>query len=114
MRLQGFDYTIKHIQGPRNLAGPFSRLACHSVNCHSYAADANAIICRLIDVTVPKSISCEEIQRALKNDEIAGIIRALKTGATLPAPFLKVKYELKVVDELLLRGDRLVPPKSLR
>lgn len=31
-----------------------------------------------------------------------------------PEAFLKVRFELTFVDTLLLRGDRLVPPASLR
>ena len=58
-----------------------------------------------------------KIQEALAADsEIKRIVQDLKTNqpSLLPKPFLIISHKLSVVNDILLRGNRIVVPKSLK
>lgn len=115
LRLQNFDYTIKYIRGEKNLADPFSRLAHRNPSRHSYAPNIRSTVRSLAVSSVPCAISLDEFRAESEKDaEISAVIKALRENLVPPEAFLKVRFELTFVDTLLLRGDRLVPPASLR
>lgn len=115
LRLQNFDYQIRYIEGHRNIADSLSRLGCPYPSAQSYAGSVKSTIYHITRLAVPKAITLEEFRAESEADaEIAELRLAIVENAPLPPEYLRVKYELAVVDNMVLRGDRLIPPRSLR
>lgn len=115
MRLQCFDYKIRHIPGSSNIADPFSRLLQARPGTKPCARQVDQVVCRIAEAAVPKRFDLETIQTASRADpEISAVLEALGNGSAVPAPFVRMQYELTDCDGVLLRGDRIVPPESLR
>lgn len=115
LRLQNFDFAIKYIEGPKNLADPFSHRGCSRPSKKSYAEAVKLTCYHLARAAVPKAILWEEFLNESEADvEISNLRAALLSNWLLPPKFLRVKVDLSVLDNLVLRGDRLVPPGNLR
>ena len=117
LRLQCFDFKVGHIKGSKNLADIFSRLGCGKPNRHSYAPAVQHAVCRLAAAVVPRSLSLDGIRRATAQDpELQEVLAALNSSSAsaMPLLFLRIRLELANCDGVLLRGDRIVPPSSLR
>lgn len=115
LRLQNFDYVIKYVEGAKNIADSFSRLGCKYPNRSSYASSVKSTIYHVTQAAIPKALTLAEFKTEADMDTELGEIRlALLENQQLPPEYARVKYELSVADTLVLRGDRLIPPKSLR
>lgn len=115
VRLQCFDYNIRHIAGEANIADPFSRLLQDHPGRKACFNDVHHAVCRVSAVAVPKKFHLNEIQDHTRADEeLQRVMAALKTEDALPPDYVRIRYELTECDGLLLRGDRIVPPTTLR
>ncbi|XP_055612924.1 uncharacterized protein K02A2.6-like [Uranotaenia lowii] len=116
LRLQGFTYSVKHIAGPKNIADVLSRLTTlepkpfdHSeelfVQEIAAAAATNA------------ALRWEEVEQvSAQDDDIKQVLDALRNDKVheLPVCLRTVANELCQVGNILMRGDRIVVPSSLR
>lgn len=115
MRIQSFDYTIRHIPGALNIADPFSRLLQQTPGTRACYKSVDHAVMRVAEIAVPKKFELSKIKSAsLEDTEITSVLRALDSGTTVPAPYVRLQYELTNCDGILLRGDRIVPPTMLR
>lgn len=115
MRLQCFDYSVHHVSGNANIADPFSRLLQPSPGSKPACKGVKHSVFRMTELAVPKKFDIATIREKSKADaEISSIIRNLASNGSLPPLFVRLKYELTSCDGILLRGDRIVPPLSLR
>jgi uncharacterized alpha-E superfamily protein len=120
MRLQSFDYVIKHISGKENIADPLSRL-CQREESSEVEKAANQLenkICRIVDAAVPTALSFEEIREASQNDpKICQVLDLLPTSKEWPRSLVQyqvLQHELAEFENVLLWGDRIIIPTSLR
>ncbi|XP_055585288.1 uncharacterized protein K02A2.6-like [Uranotaenia lowii] len=116
LRLQAFNYSIVHVPGASNLADVFSRL---SVTTPIPFDSTEEIFVREIieSVASAAAIAWDQIKEASSSDpEINEIIKKISTDEldSLPIDFRVVSRELCSVQNVLLRGDRIVIPKDLR
>lgn len=115
LRLQTYDYEVVYEPGSHNLADVFSRLAV-SKPTEFNATDENCIF-QLAMAIVPHAISVQEVLDETTNDEtLQKVIESLKTGKwnEQVKEFKVFESELCVVQNLLLRGDKLVIPEALK
>lgn len=115
MRIQPFEYNIRHIPGCLNIADPFSRLLQRTPGTRACYKNTDHAVLRVAEAAVPKRFELESIRNASATDaEITAVLTAIDTGQPVPTPFVRLQYELTNCDGILLRGDRIVPPAKLR
>ena len=117
LRLQQFDFEIKYKKGTENPADALSRFSTQSEieNLHSVTDKyVNFII-----ETRSQSIDIDEIRHAtLMDDTLNLVINTLEDNSwpkNSPSlhPLLKISQELCMQNNILLRNDKIVLPKTL-
>lgn len=116
LRLQFFRFKIVHIPGKVNIADPLSRLSQFQ-HCKTYDQEGEFMLMAIVESKKPKAVSLEEISRETQRDnELLTLKEALlhDTWSELLKRYFPFKDELLVVNGIVLRGDRIVIPTSLR
>lgn len=116
LKLQGFDFTVRYEQGDRNLADALSRLTTSN---HGIDAVEPDMVAWIATEMMPRKLNRQELDQASAADPELGTIReALATGDWTEVPpeykISQIKDQLLRLDDLILRGDRILVPKSLR
>lgn len=113
LRLQPYDFELKHIAGKTNIADVLSRL-CTQVD-EAFDDDSEYYLCAVSgDLS---AITLEEIRKETEADAtLSAVIKALESGEW---PGNLVGYqtfqkELGVVRGIVIREDRIVLPEKLR
>lgn len=115
LRLQCYRYEVEYKPGPENLADAISRLATSKATEFDVATEA--CIYQVAITVVPDAVTLQEVEQGSAKDEvIQDVFRSLEEGAWTgdTREFKPFYTELCRVGNLLLRGDRLVIPESLR
>ncbi|XP_058463779.1 uncharacterized protein K02A2.6-like [Malaya genurostris] len=115
LRLQSFDFEVKYEPGENNLADPLSRLSVVT----STSNDEADVLAWLSEEIKPAALSIEEIENAtLLDTDLQTVKDAIYSGDWDLVPIeyktTTIRNELSLYGELLLRGDRIVIPGSLR
>lgn len=121
LRLQAFQYKIVYRQGKDNIADPFSRLFPITQLNKSEDFDKDVDERAYVNAVVESvAVDVSEIKQAIENDhELQLIKNALITGDWGEAreeakDYMPFHKELCLLEGHILRGSRLVIPKSLR
>ena len=115
LRLQPYDFTVKHIPGREMVADALSRLVKETNEQNPDSAEA--YVRYIATAATPNALKTKDIERESENDEKLTVIRScLKTGNwdKCPTEYKSVRNELCAVGKLVLRGCRIVIPESLR
>lgn len=115
LRLQAYNYEIEHISGSTNIADALSRLSV--VPSEHFDVDTQEYIRSVAEQAVPVALTGSEIATETKKDDnIQAVVKALGLGSKedLPKEYKPYAAELCEIDGVLLRGNRLVIPLSLR
>ena len=120
--LQQFEFEIVHIAGKLNGADYLSRYALKaSERDVKHSSAREAVVRAIIEKYKPRSISLEEIREETKTDPATSVlITAVKTGDQEKCKlnslreFKGIFHELSEIDGILLRGNHIVIPTSLR
>lgn len=115
LRLQPYQFTIKHIAGDLNIADSLSRLSI--TDSSGILHKAEEYIYHVAQYSTPAAISTKELERASDTDPELQFVRSAILsgnweGKDIPTAYKAVKSELTVLGKLVLRGTRLVIPKS--
>lgn len=116
LRLQAYTFKIVYRKGAENVADPLSRLLKLG-NDDSFDEDSSVYI---KNVTELAAVDISEIERATEEDDELKLLKdCLVTGHwNFQSPELKAyqpfRDEFGSAGELIIRGDRLVIPRSLR
>lgn len=121
-RLRPYDFEIQHIKGTKNIADFLSRSP--SPNCtdnENIAEDYIRSIVLLCTSEEMEALSFEDIQEATLADKVLQkVIAILKKGEwpkKIPEnlkPFHRLRDELSLYENCILRGERIVIPKALQ
>lgn len=116
LRLQGFRYTVIFISGKENLADVFSRLSTEVATPFDEAEEFT--INEIVAATVTAiALKWDQIVEASRLDqEIQHVAECLELGTVdaLPLAYRTIHTELCLVNNVLLRVDRIIVPQSLR
>ena len=116
LRLQPYDYSIRHIDGRSNVADYLSRQPLVSEDiCYHIATEefVRSIVVR----AVPTALTACEVEQASEKDVELFTVRQCiiqNEWSDLPAAFRNIKQDLSVFGQLVLRGSRIVIPSSQR
>lgn len=116
LRLQIYDFSLRHISGNDMAADALSRLRkgqCKEENTDEVEGYING----LIGVLVPHAIRLKDIEKASNSDkELCKVKQCIQSGRWTSdlSDYTHVKNELTVVGDIILRGVRIVVPKELR
>lgn len=116
LRLQAFDYRIKHIPGGENVADVLSRLSTLDPTPFDYSEEL--FVNELASAAANNAaIRWEEIETICRqDDEIQQLLETISSDRLfeLPIEYRVIAQELCQVGNVLMRGDRIVVPKCLR
>ncbi|XP_039150808.1 uncharacterized protein K02A2.6-like isoform X3 [Drosophila simulans] len=117
LRLQAYTFTVIYKSGKDNISDALSRL-CQLSTVEPIDLRTEYSILRVVQSSIPKSMTISEIAESSKRDEeIMDAIGCLENDSWKPdssGSFYPFRNELSAVGSLLLRGNRVVVPRSLR
>ena len=122
LKLQGYNFTVKHVDGPKNPTDYMSRHALAATKADiKHSKELEAHVNMVVKSMDHSAVSRNSIANAIETDFEARILKNsiqnnkfdVKTYPFL-SKFKNVFKELSVVDDLILKGARLFVPKSLR
>ena len=116
LRLQCHNYNVVYRPDNSNIADALSRL--NQPKPKDVSSETEEMIRLAVQESTPIALTPREIERESEKDpELSSVRYYVQTGdwsqCKMPS-YLCVKNELCVIGKLLLRGDRIVIPKSLR
>ena len=126
LRLQPYDFTVIHEPGNLNPCDYGSR---HPISLDRYTprAQQELAVCDDVEIHVnhiiadclPEAITWEIMAKATNRDRALCKLKTAIWNGQLPAspemrPYEKVFEELSVARQLVMRGERIVAPESLR
>ena len=121
--LQQFDYRLMYCPGNKNAADYLSRHMPPLTDSDTTTSEARSqVVHHIIENTVTKAITFAQVQDANKKDPDlrklipliqAGNYRACKADPDL-AKYAQVFQELSYTEGIILRGHKLLLPKSLQ
>ena len=122
LRLQPFKFTVEYQPGTQNASDILSRSPnkedTSETDCLSN--EAEQYISYVAENSVPKAMTLEEIENESSKDELFQKIRQYIHEDKWPVrdktltPYFKVRHELSVQGNLILRGSKLVIPRKLQ
>lgn len=115
LRLQAFDFDVQYEPGDKNLADSFSRL---SIDDSGVVGEAD-VVSWLAKEMMPMAITVAEVeQESLQDEDLSKVREALSSGVWDDVP---IQYRARTIKDdligyggLILRGDRVVIPRSLQ
>ena len=116
LRLQCHNYRVVYRPGKTNIANPLSRL--NQTNPKDPSSEKEDLVRFVAQGSTPVFLIPREIERKTENDpELVSVRQYIHTGdwsqCKMPG-YVSVKNELCTIGKLVLRGDRIVIPQSLR
>ena len=116
LRLQAFDFILEYRPGCSNIADSLSRLSVSKDEVVEPLSD-DSYICSVAESAVPHAMNWSDIQEAAKSCQETQVVRqAIKSGdwSRCSAAVKSLRNELSSCDGVVLRGDRIFVPASLR
>jgi hypothetical protein len=124
IKIQGFQYTMKHIPGKQIPCDYWSR---HPLSLASYTEkeltdmfidqDDELCISRIVTDDLPDAVTLEMVQRATRQDPVMQkLIKSINKGYITQdkdlKPYRHILQELTHTEGVILRGDRLLIPDT--
>ncbi|MEL6816472.1 MAG: RNase H-like domain-containing protein, partial [Cyanobacteria bacterium J06598_3] len=122
VRLMVYNFTVEHVSGVKNAADGLSRLPA-STMCAT-PDDEHLMVAAVTGRVEQKSaVTRTDLQAASAGDQALVQLRdqiavgwPTRADACAPdtRPYYRFRHELSVVEDLVLRGERVIVPSSLR
>lgn len=115
LRLQPFDFELIHIDGTKNIADPFSRM----IKVYDERPIENDLVLRTLICggQGTHAMTLKQIREETPKDpELCQVLQALEEGnwSQVSETYKNIQHQLCDLDGLVLRGERIVIPKSMR
>ncbi|KAL7824648.1 hypothetical protein SRHO_G00344920 [Serrasalmus rhombeus] len=119
LRLQPYDYKIEHIVGKSNVADSLSRLPLPETEYNEYV---ETYVDRVLSVTMHdvQAMSLEDIKQKMTEDDTLKQLKTIVETGKWPnpvpeelQPYNRCAGELCTYDGLVLRGHRIVLPRTM-
>lgn len=117
LRLQSYRYKIIHRPGKNNIADPLSRLLRTAQTEKSFDVGGERCLQVLVKEMVPSAMKLGDLEEEFDSDEeLNSISHGLETGKWEEGckAYHPFATELGQIGKVILRGTRLVIPKTLR
>lgn len=121
LRLSAYDFKVQYIAGEKNIADPLSRLVVSSDEAYKEANEMYELGSVSLKLNAigeeSEAITIDKIREtSLIDEEIQAVMKAIldEEWTAEVKHFQAFAQELHVMNEILLRGERMVLPKSLR
>ena len=120
LRLQSYTFKLEFQPGVLNASDALSRSPVKDTQNDCLSEEAEKYINYVAKRSVPKAMTVEEIDSESSKDEMFGKIRQCLKTNKWPAhdktatPYFKIRAELSLHANLLLRGSKLVIPHKSR
>ena len=116
LRLQCYNYKVVYRPGKTNLADALSRL--NQTNPKDPSCEIEDFVRYVVHESTPPALTPRQIERESESDpELRSVRYYIQTGdwsqCKMPN-YMCVKNELCCIGKLVLRGDRIVIPQTLR
>ena len=113
LRLQPFKYKVEYIKGIDNMADSLSRLTTFGSNESQDEEDAGVI--SIVNHALPEAVSKQALLLAV-DSEYSTLRNALREGkkGKVDKPYQKVFNELTIIDDIIVKGDRILIPRTLQ
>ena len=114
LRLQPYDYSIRHIDGRSNVTDYLSRQPLVSEDICYHIATEEFVRSIVVRAVLP-ALTAREVEQASDKDVELSTVRQCiiqNEWSDLPAAFRNVKQDLSAFGQLILRGSRIVIPSS--
>ena len=116
LRLQPYNFKLRHIPGATNPADMLSR---SPMKAGPYRDNAEEFLCNIISHAIPRAITVQSVLDASHSDTTLQQVREnIQCGrwkhCDATAPFFKVRHELSIKNDIVVRGSRIVMPTALR
>ena len=117
LRIQQYDFKVVHIPGHAKMADALSRLLKSETDAKS--CDSDDVYIRFIATSsVPAAMNIKNIElESGKDGELARLRECVNNCRSMkdyPEEYRRVSSELCCVGQIVLRGTRIVMPKTLR
>lgn len=115
LRLQSYTFTVIYKPGKTNIADPLSRLCISESVCEPKGDEE--YVHQVVEQARPKAIALEDITQASLNDrEISNVKKAIYENIWEESVkcYKVFENELCYYGDILLRGNRIVIPHTLR
>lgn len=116
LRIQGYRFNVIYRAGKNNIADPLSRLLPDNPAVISENDTYEKNLIMLVQELTPKALLLAEIRKEIQNDPELKMLYDELLADRMPSSkvFSHIKDELGVVDDIIIRGSRLIIPSSLR
>ena len=114
LRLLPYRFTVRYRPGPTNAADALSRLPQSSAPVHNLAEEYIRFVATN---AMPQALTPREVEELSSVDpEIARLRKCVRQGVWVDCDpsYHRIKQELSIAGQLVLRGNRIVMPKDLR
>ncbi|CAG2198053.1 unnamed protein product [Mytilus edulis] len=113
-----YNYQIKYLPGKQNIADALSRLVAINKTEFKERNVAEEFVRFCAQEGTPKALTTKEIEKEAKVDtelsEVRNSLQQAKWNQSVMSAYYPVKNELSVIGYLVMRGRRIIIPKTLQ
>lgn len=117
LRQQSYNFKVIYKSGKENISDALSRL-CQLSSSDSCDREVEHSILRIIENTIPRSMTISEIaEDSIRDEEIIDAMACLEHNSwelNSSRKLYPFRYELSTIGPILLRGNRIAIPETLR
>lgn len=117
LRLQQYEFTVRHKSGKENIADPFSRMSATDKNPETFDEESEHYVNAIVDMAVTSAVSLEQIKEAGETDEEFKMLKkGLQSGCWEDSvkKWRNLSAEFCMAKGVILRGKRMYIPEGLR
>ena len=118
LKLQRYNFTVKYLKRSENISDILSRTPI-SERDNETCDITEKYVNNVMETSLPIAITLEEMQQKCETDEtLIKVRKCIQTNRSGKSddlkPYRQIKNELSVKDSIILKGNKILIPKSLQ